>query len=90
MRLKYAPPAKRQFEVIAAYLRENAPEYAVGVVSKIRDAAERTLIFPYIGHTGTAPHTYELTVPRLPYIIVYEIAEKEIHILGIYHGRQSR
>ena len=90
MRLKYTPPARRQFEVIAAYLRENAPEYAVGVVTKIRATAERLLVFPYIGHTGMAPHTYEITVPRLPYVIVYEVTKKEIQILGIYHGRQSR
>jgi len=46
--------------------------------------------FPYLGHATVAKEVYEIVVPGLQYVIAYKINEKEIIILGIYHGKQSR
>lgn len=45
-----------------------------------------------MGHPGRAAGTYEWTVRRLPYIIVYEVHEDtaEILVIGVFHGAQDR
>ena len=48
--------------------------------------------FPYMGHEGALPGTREMTVPGVPYIIVYRLApaDETLTILGIYHSAQRR
>jgi plasmid stabilization system protein ParE len=45
-----------------------------------------------MGHAGRAPGTLERVVPRLPYVIVYEIdaARDEVVIVAIFHEAQDR
>jgi toxin ParE1/3/4 len=41
-------------------------------------------LFPYSGRQGIIPGTYELVVPKLPYIVVYRVAE-HVEIVSIFH-----
>jgi len=62
------------------------------VVARIRYAADRLGLMPYIGHVGRARETYEWVIVGLPYIIVYEIdqAMEEVAIIAVFHGAQDR
>jgi plasmid stabilization system protein ParE len=46
-------------------------------------------MWPYTGHVGRAPGTYEWVVVSLPYIIVDEDAD-EVAIIAVFHGAQDR
>jgi toxin ParE1/3/4 len=46
-------------------------------------------MFPYSGRRGSVEETYELVVPRLPYIVVYRVTER-VEIVAIFHAAQQR
>jgi toxin ParE1/3/4 len=48
--------------------------------------------FPLIGHTGRDLGTFEWVVPRLPYIVVYEVDQtaEQVMITAVFHGAQAR
>jgi plasmid stabilization system protein ParE len=45
-----------------------------------------------MGHAGREPNTFEWVVPRLPYIVVYEVdrAQQWIVVTAVAHGAQDR
>jgi toxin ParE1/3/4 len=42
---------------------------------------------PHRGRNGRAENTRELVIPRLPYLVVYQITDR-VTILDILHGAQ--
>ncbi len=46
-------------------------------------------MFPLSGRRGSVEGTYELVVPRLPYIAVYRITAF-VEIVAIFHAAQDR
>ena len=75
MRLRYRRQAERDIDNIHSHIEMDNPRAAVKVVARVRYAAERLAIFPYMGHEGLSVGTYEWVVAGLPYIIVYEVDE---------------
>lgn len=61
-------------------------------MEQLFSSAELLVSFPRMGHTGHVPGTLEWVVPRLPYIIVYEIdtSGERIIVTAVFHGAQSR
>jgi toxin ParE1/3/4 len=92
MKVRYRWRAQLDIENIYQYIEKQNPRAATEVVARIRYAADRLGVLPYIGHVGRARGTYEWVVVGLPYIIVYEIDEAadEVAILAIFHGAQDR
>jgi plasmid stabilization system protein ParE len=45
---------------------------------------------PYSGRIGTKPGTRELVLVPLPYLMIYAVDEKSIHILRFLHTAQDR
>ena len=45
-----------------------------------------------MGHVGHDPDTFEWAVPRLPYIVVYEVdqAQECVVVTAVLHGAQDR
>ena len=43
-------------------------------------------------HVGHDPGTFEWVVPRLPYIVVYEVdqAREQVIVTAVFHGAQDR
>lgn len=77
---------------IRAWIGADSPVAAETVVSRILDGIERLGILPGIGRIGRDPDTREWVVPRLPYIIVYEVdREREVvTAVAVFHGAQDR
>jgi toxin ParE1/3/4 len=92
MKLRYRRRAQLDIENIYDYIEERNPRAAAEVVARIRSAAERLGMQPYLGHVGRSKGTYEWVVVGLPYVIVYEIDEvaNEVAIIAVFHGAQNR
>jgi plasmid stabilization system protein ParE len=45
-----------------------------------------------MGHVGHDPGTFEWVVPRLPYIVVYEVdqTQERVIVTAVLHGAQDR
>jgi plasmid stabilization system protein ParE len=45
-----------------------------------------------MGHIGRDPDTFEWVVPRLPYVVVYEVEweQERVIVTAVFHGAQDR
>jgi toxin ParE1/3/4 len=73
MRVRYRRRAQADIENIYEYIAKHNPRAATEVVGRIRDAADRLALWPYMGHAGRSRGSLEWVVVGLPYIIVYEV-----------------
>jgi toxin ParE1/3/4 len=92
MKVRYRSRARLDIETIHEYIAKRSPRAAAEVIARIRHAADRLGVLPYMGHAGRDAGTYEWVVTRSPYIIVYEVDEEadEIVILAVFHGARRR
>jgi addiction module RelE/StbE family toxin len=67
----------------------NTPARAYAVLRRIVQAIARLDAFPESGRQTEFGHR-ELVVPRLPYVIEYEVREDVVHIVHIWHTARDR
>jgi addiction module RelE/StbE family toxin len=79
-------------ERIHAWIEKDRPRSADLVIDHILESTEQLHRFPYIGRIGRAPGTYELVVPHLPYIVVYQVNADDdvVIVIGVFHGAEDR
>jgi len=61
---------------------------AEAVENRIRSAAMRLGVFPFVGHRGRISGTRELPVPRTSYTLIYRVRGKRVQILRVLHQRR--
>ena len=89
MKVVYRLEALADLNNHLSYIASDDPSAASRAASRIRLAISRLEMFPYSGRPGVVPDTYELVVPRLPYIAVYRITEY-VEIVAVFHAAQDR
>jgi toxin ParE1/3/4 len=82
-------PAANQLEDIFDSIAEENPAAAERVVRRIHDAIQRTASMPHAGRIGRVPGSREITISGTPYLVVYRIIEKSMHVLAVMHGAQE-
>jgi plasmid stabilization system protein ParE len=82
--------AVEDIEHIFQWIEQDDRGAARGVTARIFASIERLGAFPELGRRGRVEDTREWVVPRLPYIIVYEIRTErdELAVIGVFHGAQ--
>jgi toxin ParE1/3/4 len=92
VKLVFDDLALADLEGIYNWIAKDNPKAAFAVVERLFESVEHLAAFPHMGHGGRDEGTYEWVVPRLPYIVVYEIhAERdEVIIAAVVHGAQDR
>lgn len=92
MKLIFDERALVDLDNIFAWISQDKPAAAKAVVERIFMSVEQLANFPHMGRAGIEEGTHEWVVPRLPYIVVYEIdaGSDEIVIIGVFHGAQAR
>jgi len=92
VRLVFDDLALADLEGIYNWIATGNPAAAFGVVERLFESVEHLARFPNMGHVGRDERTLEWVVPRLPYIVVYEIrAERdEIVVAAVVHGARER
>jgi toxin ParE1/3/4 len=92
MELVFDDQAIIDIENIFSWIAQDSPATAKIVIDRLFGSIELLISFPLIGHVGHAPDTLEWVVPRLPYVVVYEVdrARELIIITSVFHGAQDR
>jgi addiction module RelE/StbE family toxin len=92
MRVVIKENAYRDLASIFSYIAKNNQTAGRAVVAWIVGAIEQLEFFPRMGRSQSVPGTRERVVPRLPYIIVYQIDEdrEELAVIAVFHAAQNR
>ncbi len=92
MELVFDDEAIVDLENIYGWIAKDSPSAAKNVVRRLLSSTELLISFPLMGHAGREPDTFEWVVPRLPYIVVYEVdrVAERIVITAVLHGAQDR
>jgi addiction module RelE/StbE family toxin len=89
MQVRWTSAAADDLENIANYLFENTPEHAARLIREIYQAPSVLKTFPNRGRAGKKAGTRELPLASLPYIIVYQVGERIVHVVRVLHGAQE-
>jgi len=92
MKLVFDDQAIADLENIFSWIAQDSPATAKAVVDRLFSSTELLISFPFMGHFGHDPGTYEWAVPRLPYIVVYEVdlVQERVIVTAVFHGAQDR
>jgi toxin ParE1/3/4 len=92
MRVIIREAAYDDLDRIYAWIAKDRPRSADAVIDRILESAERLGRFPYMGHVGSVPGTYEWVVRGSPYILVYEVGATDdlVAVMAVFHGAQER
>ena len=92
MKLVFDEQAAADLDSIFTWLAQDSVTVADFVINRLYSSAELLTTFPLMGHPGRAPGTYQWVVPRLPYIMVYQVdrARDELIVTAIFHEAQDR
>lgn len=92
MKLVFDDQALADLENIFHWIAQDSPATAKSVVDRLFSSTELLISFPYMGHVGQDPDTFEWVVPRLPYVVVYEVdqAQERVVVTAVLHGAQER
>ena len=92
MKLVFDEKALVDLEGIYNWIANDNPTAAKAVVERVFASTEHLATFPQMGHAGRDEGTFEWVVPRLPYIVVYEIQadRDEVIVIAVMHGAQDR
>jgi len=78
--------ALTDLEVTLEHIAQDNPEAARIVGHRIFSDVARLDQFPEIGHAGRRQGTRELAIPRLPYLIVYQLRQQQVVLLRLLHS----
>jgi len=67
------------------FLRRENPGAARGVVDKIIKSARRLRDFPQSGRAWRLEDAWELVVPGVPYVVIYDVAGDSVVLLTLFH-----
>ncbi|HEY4988082.1 MAG TPA: type II toxin-antitoxin system RelE/ParE family toxin [Bradyrhizobium sp.] len=92
MKLVFDDQALADLERIFSWIAQDSPSNAKAVIDRLFSSAELLISFPLIGHVGRVRGTFEWVVPRLPYIVVYEVdqVEGQVVVTAVFHAAQDR
>jgi toxin ParE1/3/4 len=92
MRLVFDDQAIADLESIYDWIAQDSPFTAKHVVDRLFESIELLTSFPRMGHVGHTTGTFEWVVPRLPYVVVYEVDEpgSRVIVAAVFHGAQNR
>jgi addiction module RelE/StbE family toxin len=92
MQIVFDDRAIADLESIYHWIAKDSPTTAKNVVDRLFSSIELLTSFPRIGRTGHVSGTLEWVVPRLPYIVVYEVdqSRERVVVVAVFHGARDR
>jgi toxin ParE1/3/4 len=92
MKLVFDDQALLDIENIFDWIARDSSALAKKVIDELFSSVELLISFPFMGHVGHDSRTLEWVVPRLPYVVIYEVDREQDRIIvtAIFHGAQDR
>ena len=92
MELIWDDEALTDLEDIFNWIAQESPAAAKTVIDRLFSSTELLIDFPFMGHASREPNAFEWIVPRLPYIVVYEVdrVQGRVIVTAVVHGAQGR
>jgi toxin ParE1/3/4 len=95
VKLVFDEEALVDLEGIYNWIVKDNPAAAKAVVERVFASTEHLASFPHMGHAGRDEGTQEWVVPRLPYIVIYEVHTDRdevivVAVVAVVHGAQGR
>ena len=89
MRVDWSPDAVANLKTIVEWIEQDRDlQTANRIARTIYQTVQSLRTMPYRGRYGRLDDTRELVIPRLPYIVVYQVFEERVIILNVLHGAQ--
>ena len=85
MRLLITPRARRTLDRIFDYIEERDERAAERTVDRILQLCLTLSNFPQIGRAGRVDRTREMSVPSVPYFVVYRTRGEVLEVLDVIH-----
>ncbi len=85
MEVKFTTRVIGDVDIIYEYLSRDDECVAKSVLMQIEKIIDYIKEFPELGKNGDLKNTREIIVPKLPFVIVYEVVNSVIYILTIFH-----
>ena len=92
MKIRWTDPAQTDLLDICEYIARSDPAAAERVGGRVLAAVQALAAKPRLGRPGRVLGTRELAIPRLPYVVIYRIAESahspggQVEVLRVLHG----
>ena len=77
--------AVEDLKKVGVHIAEDDTEAAYRVLIKIKATADSLLLYPEIGRVGRVEGPREVVVNDIPYVLPYQITNKNIRILAVMH-----
>ncbi|MFH1806173.1 MAG: type II toxin-antitoxin system RelE/ParE family toxin [Pseudomonadota bacterium] len=88
MRLEWSALALEDREGVFDFIEALNPLAAIDMDERIAARIDHLRQFPQSGRSGRVEGTFELVVPRTPYIVAYRMELDVIIVLRVLHGAQ--
>jgi toxin ParE1/3/4 len=85
LRVRWFRRALLDLDAAEAYIAQDDPYAAAGVILRIVRAVAMLKDQPGIGRAGRVSGTKELVVPATPFIVPYRVKDEAVQILRVYH-----
>ena len=86
MKVRYHREALADLAEGRAYIAQDRPAAAAAVGQRIRAAIAALGDFPEQGRLGRVAGTRELVIPRLPFVVAYQVTPDHVRVLAIVHA----
>jgi plasmid stabilization system protein ParE len=94
MKVRVTDDATEDLRHIKAFIGARDTVAADGVTDRIRRTLALLATLPRLGHAGIVHGTYEINIPRVPFLVVYRVdvgdRSEELVVLRVYHAAQDR
>jgi toxin ParE1/3/4 len=90
MRVRWTEAAAADFTHICDYTSDHfGPAQARHAALAIYDSVDSLRAMPHKGRHGRKHGTRELTIPKLPFVVIYRVRESSIEVNRILHGARK-
>ena len=89
LRLRYTLPALADLATILDYVADRSPQGASRIHMRIQAVADLLLRYPLIGAPTDDPTIWRVTTTPYPYLIFYEVTDRDIIIHAVRHGARD-